>query len=238
MKGNLAIIPARGGSKRVPRKNIRNFCGRPMIAWPIEAALQSEVFDDVIVSTDDEEIALVARSYGASVPFLRPAEIANDHAGLTAVVRHAINWLHGQNRTPDTVTCIYATAAFVREEDLRAAVRMLESRPDVDYLSAVTSFASPVQRAFATDVSGCLEFMWPEFAETRSQDLRPAFHDAGLFFIGRPEPFLKYPTSMSGKTLPFEVPRLLCQDIDTPEDWEHAAALFEHLQSGKGGSDR
>jgi N-acylneuraminate cytidylyltransferase len=238
MSGNVALIPARGGSKRVPRKNIRDFCGKPMIAWPIEAALQSGVFDEVIVSTDDGEIAEVACACGATVPFIRPAGIANDHAGLTVVVRHAINWLRGQDRAPDLVACIYATAAFVRREDLRAAARLLESRPDADYVSAVATFPSAVQRAFTTSGQGWLEFLWPEFAETRSQDLRPAFHDAGLFFIGRPEPFLKYPTSISGKTLAFEVPRLLCQDIDTPEDWDHAAALFEYLQSRKGGGHR
>lgn len=234
----VALIPARGGSKRIPRKNVRDFAGRPMIAWPIMAALESGIFDEVIVSTDDEEIAAVAQHYGAAVPFVRPEEIANDHSGLTDVVRHAITWLREQNRGPDIVACLYATAPFLRGEDLRTGVEMLATQPEADYVLAVTTFAAPVQRAIVQDSGGYLEFMWPEFASTRSQDLRHAFHDAGHFFIGRPDSFLNYPTTMAGKTLPCVIPRLLCQDIDTQEDWDHAAALFEFVQSRKGDGHR
>ncbi len=232
----VAIIPARGGSKRIPRKNILPFAGRPMIAWSISAALESGVFDEVIVSTDDEEIAEVARKAGACVPFVRPASLADDHSGLTAVIRHAIEWWRGEGRSPEIVACPYATAPFLRGSDLAEAVGLLHESPEADYVLAVTSFAAPVQRAIVQGGAGWLEFLWPDFAQARSQDTRAAYHDAGHFFMGRAEAFMRYPTTMSGKTLPQVIPRLLCQDIDTQEDWDHAAELFAYLQSRKGGA--
>ncbi len=231
----IALIPARGGSKRIPRKNIIDFAGKPMIAWSIEAALKSGVFDEVIVSTDDAEITEIARQHGASVPFMRPVEISNDHAGLTAVVRHSITWLREQGRGPDIVACAYATAPFLRAQDLRASVEQLRAQPDAEYVLAVTSFAAPVQRAIVQGEAGYLEFLWPDFAEARSQNTREAYHDAGHFFMGRADAFMTYPTTLSGKTLPCVIPRMLCQDIDTQEDWDHALSLFEYWQFQKGG---
>jgi pseudaminic acid cytidylyltransferase len=231
----IALIPARGGSKRVPRKNILDFAGKPMIAWSIQAALSSGAFDEVIVSTDDSEIAQIAKQYGASVPFIRPAEISNDQAGLTAVIRHAITWLRDQGQGPDIVACAYATAPFLRAEDLRKSVEQLIAQPNAEYVLAVTSFAAPVQRAIAQGAEGYLEFLCPEFAEARSQNTREAFHDAGHFFTGRANAFMTYPSALFGKTLPCVIPRILCQDIDTPEDWNHALSLFEYWQFKKGG---
>jgi pseudaminic acid cytidylyltransferase len=231
----IAIIPARGGSKRIPRKNIRPFFGRPMIAWSISAALQSGVFDDVLVSTDDEEIAEVARREGASVPFLRPASLADDHSALTAVIRHAIEWRQGEGKFPEIVACIYATSPFLRGADLEQAVQKLKEVPEADYVVAVTSFASSVQRAIILGNAGWLEFLWPDFAQARSQDALTAYHDAGHFFMGRAEAFMRFCTTMSGKALPQMIPRLLCHDIDTHEDWEHALEIFDYIKARKGG---
>jgi len=234
----IAIIPARGGSKRIPRKNIRLFGGKPMIAWPILAALESGVFDDVIVSTDDIEIGEVAKQYGASVPFMRPVEISNDHAGLTAVLRHSITWLREQGRSPDIVACAYATAPFLRAQDLRASVEQLSAQQDAEFVLAVTSFPAPVQRAIVQNTAGYLKFLWPDFAEVRSQNTHEAYHDAGHFFMGRADAFMIYSTTLSGKTLPYIIPRMQCQDIDTQEDWDHALSLFEYWQFQKGGGHR
>ena len=204
-----------------------------MIHWPIRAALDSGAFDKVIVSTDDPEIAEIAREVGAEVPFVRPPETAHDTAGLTEVVRHAIQWFREHQQAPEIVACAYATAPFLRPEDLAAAVKKLTDTPEADYVLAVTTFASPVDRAIVQEPDGWLRFMWPEFATARSQDIRQAYHDAGHFFMGKAEAFMKYPTTLAGHTLPHVVPRLLCQDIDTEEDWEHAAALFAFAQAQK-----
>lgn len=228
---NLAIIPARGGSKRIPRKNIKLFCGKPVIAWPIETLLESGVFDRVIVSTDDDEIARVSKAYGAEVPFQRPDYISNDHSNLTEVIRHTINWLRGQGESPEIVACVYATAPFLRANDLAESLCRLKANKIADYSLAVTSFPSPVQRAFIESNQGYLKFLWPEFSTKRSQDLHEAYHDAGHFLMGRADAFMQYPTSMAGNTLPHWIPRLLCQDIDTPEDWAHAEELFAFMQA-------
>jgi len=236
--GSIAIIPARGGSKRIPRKNIREFGGQPMIAWTIQALLESRVFDEVLVSTDDAEVAEIARHYGAQSPFVRPADLSTDHSGITPVLRHAITWRREQGSSPVMVACAYPTAPFLSAADLRAAQAQLCARTDADYVLAVTSFAAPVQRAITIGDEGFMRFFWPEFAQARSQDTREAFHDAGHFFMGRTEAFMKYPTTLSGKTLPFFIPRLRCQDIDTPEDWDHALSLFDYWQFQKGGRHR
>ncbi|UEQ03323.1 pseudaminic acid cytidylyltransferase [Halomonas profundus] len=227
----VAIIPARGGSKRIPRKNVKPFFGKPMIAWSIQAARESGMFDRIIVSTDDEEIAQVGKAYGAEIPFLRPAELSDDHTGLTPVMRHAIEWLQGQGDSPSIVACAYATAPFLRAVDLAASVSLFEKNPDTDYVLAVTRFPSPVQRAFIAEHQGYLKFLFPEFSTMRSQDLHEAYHDAGHFLMGRADAFIQYPTSMAGNTLPHWIPRLLCQDIDTPEDWAHAEELFAFMQA-------
>lgn len=226
----LAIIPARGGSKRIPRKNIKAFCGKPMIAWSIEAALQSACFDQVIVSTDDAEIADVARQWGASVPFMRPAELSDDHTGTVPVIRHAIEWFNGQGKTLEQACCLYATAPFVRAEDLQRGREILEGN-DCNYTFSVTSYAFPIQRAIRINGEGRVEMFSPEHFNTRSQDLEEAFHDAGQFYWGRAEAWLQGKMIFSPHSLPVLLPRHRVQDIDTPEDWERAQWLFQAMQA-------
>jgi pseudaminic acid cytidylyltransferase len=228
----VAIIPARGGSKRIPRKNIRDFGGKPMIAWSIEATLQSGVFDEVIVSTDDEEVAAVARQAGAQVPFVRPPEFSGDVIGLNAVLRHALGWLQEENGgLPERLGCIYATAPFLQPEDLRQACSLLDKKLEAEYVLSVCTFPSPVQRAMTTDEGGEIRFMWPELRLTPTQDLKEAFHDAGQFAIGRAACFMEHDSVLKGRCLPLIIPRHRCQDIDTPEDWEHALHLFAAMKA-------
>jgi len=229
----VAIIPARGGSKRIPRKNIRDFGGKPMIAWTIEAALESGLFDDVIVSTDDELVAEIARQHGAKTPFLRPAEISDDRSGLNVVLRHALQWLAAHGQKPAWLACLYATAPFLCAEDLRAAAAALQTNPAAEYILSVCAFPAPVQRAMTTDAEGKIHFLWPELRLAASQDLAPAFHDAGQFVIGRTEAFLTQDSALSGHCLPHIIPRHRCQDIDTLEDWEHAMHLLNALSKSR-----
>jgi N-acylneuraminate cytidylyltransferase len=222
----LAVIPARGGSKRIPRKNIREFCGKPIIAWSIEAAFQSKCFDQVIVSTDDPEIADVARRFGAEVPFLRPAELADDYTGTAAVVRHAIEWFEENGVTYEEVCCIYATAPFIRAEDIRSGLEILHSG-DADYAFTVTSFPFPIQRAVKITSSGRIEMFYPEYYNARSQDLEEAFHDAGQFYWGKSSTWKEGTLMFSDKTVPIILPRYRVQDIDTLEDWDRAEMMFK-----------
>lgn len=229
----LAIIPARGGSKRIPRKNIKLFCGKPMIAWSIEAALQSACFDQVIVSTDDAEIAEVARQWGATVPFMRPAELSDDHTGTIPVIRHAIEWFNRQGQSVELACCLYATAPFVSAEDLRRGLDILQSK-DCDYAFSVTSYAFPIQRAIRLNAEGRVEMFSPEHFNTRSQDLEEAFHDAGQFYWGSTEAWLQGKLIFSPDSLPVLLPRHRVQDIDTPEDWTRAEWLFRAMQAQEG----
>jgi pseudaminic acid cytidylyltransferase len=222
----LAVIPARGGSKRIPRKNIRPFGGKPMIAWSIEAALQSGCFDQVIVSTDDTEIAEVARTYGVAVPFMRPAELSDDHTGTIPVIRHAIEWFQQQGAVPEKVCCIYATAPFVRGEDIRKGLDTLDSTGS-DYAFSVTSYAFPIQRALRLTAAGRVEMFHPEHFNTRSQDLEEAYHDAGQFYWGRSSAWLAGKPIFSPDAAPVILPRHRVQDIDTPEDWESAEWMLK-----------
>lgn len=226
----MAVIPARGGSKRIPRKNIRPFCGKPMIAWSIEAALRSDCFDQVIVSTDDAEIAEVARVCGAAVPFMRPAELSDDYAGTIPVIRHAIEWFQRQGTAPEQVCCIYATAPFVRAEDIREGLCVLE-RTGSDYAFSVTSYAFPIQRALRLTSDGRVAMLHPEHFNTRSQDLEEAYHDAGQFYWGRASAWLAGKPIFSPVAAPLILPLHRVQDIDTPEDWERAEWLFKAMMS-------
>lgn len=226
----VAIIPARGGSKRIPRKNIREFAGKPMIAWSIEAARASACFDRVIVSTDDEEIAEVARQWDAEVPFTRPAALADDHTGTIPVIAHAIDWLHEHGETPDQVCCVYATAPFVQPEDLRRGLEALQSRK-ADYAFSVTSYAFPIQRALRITNDGRVAMFQPEHFATRSQDLEEAWHDAGQFYWGSAEAWRASIPIFSERAVPVILPRHRVQDIDTPEDWMRAEWLFRAWQA-------
>jgi len=224
----LAVIPARGGSKRIPRKNIKPFHGRPMIAWSIEAARGSGCFDRIIVSTDDAEIAAVAIAHGAEVPFMRPAALSDDHTGTIPVIAHAIEWQQTHGEAPKEVCCVYATAPFVRAEDLVRGYRVLNDT-GCDYAFSVTSYAFPIQRAIRITAAGRVEMFHPEHFKTRSQDLEEAYHDAGQFYWGRSEAWLGGRPIFSQAAAPVILPRHRVQDIDTPEDWERAEWLFKAL---------
>ncbi|MBA4741523.1 MAG: pseudaminic acid cytidylyltransferase [Azoarcus sp.] len=226
----LAIIPARGGSKRIPRKNIKPFCGKPMIAWSIEAARDSGCFDRIIVSTDDDEIAAIARAHGAQTPFKRPAKLADDHTGTIPVIAHAIEWM-GQHETPvEFACCIYATAPFVRNEDLQRGLDVLHSS-EADYAFSVTSYPFPIQRAIRVTSDQRVEMFNPEHFDTRSQDLEEAFHDAGQFYWGLASAWLSSKPLFTRDSAPVLLPRHRVQDIDTSEDWERAEWLFKAMRS-------
>lgn len=229
----VAIIPARGGSKRIPRKNIKSFAGRPMIAYSIEAALACGLFDSVIVSTDDEEIASKAKSCGAEVPFLRPESLADQFTGTGAVVKHAIEWLAENGRPATYVCCIYATAPFIQPAFLQEGFRCLVESGK-SYAFSVTSFPFPIQRAIRITPAGTAEAMQPEHVFTRSQDLEEAYHDAGQFYWGTAEAFLNDAVIFSSASVPIVLPRHLVQDIDTPEDWQRAELMYEAWQLARG----
>jgi N-acylneuraminate cytidylyltransferase len=224
------VIPARGGSKRIPRKNIRPFAGKPIIAWSIRAALESGLFDRVIVSTDDEEIAEVSRRHGAETPFMRPKDLADDHAGTNAVVKHAIGWFRDVGMAVDYACCIYATAPFVQPRYLREGYEKLVTS-DRSFAFSVTSYPFPIQRALRITGDGGVEAIWPENIFRRSQDLEEAYHDAGQFYWGLARAFLEDVVVYSRASVPVLLPRELVQDIDKPEDWRQAELLFELLNS-------
>lgn len=227
---NIAVIPARGGSKRIPRKNVKDFCGKPMLAYSIEAALVSECFDRVIVSTDDEEIATVAQAYGAEVPFMRPAQLSDDHTGTIPVIKHATEWLMAQGLAPDLVCCLYATAPFVTAEYLQQGLQQMQ-QTDAAYAFTVTSYAFPIQRAIKIDEQQRMQMFNPDAFNTRSQDLEEAWHDAGQFYWGKVASWLAEMTIFGEASSPIILPRHRVQDIDTSEDWDRAEWLFRALQS-------
>lgn len=220
----IAVIPARGGSKRIPRKNIKPFCGKPMIAWSIEAAKASGLFECILVSTDDAEIAEVAEQWGAEVPFMRPDELSNDYAGTTPVIAHATQWALDQGHDVTAVCCIYATAPFVQKNDLIQGWEALNSG-DWDYAFTVTDFAAPIFRSFKQTDEGGIEMFFPEHFSTRSQDLPIALHDAGQFYWGRPSSWLEGRRIFDRRSKPVIIPRWRVQDIDTQDDWERAEIL-------------
>jgi pseudaminic acid cytidylyltransferase len=224
----IAVIPARGGSKRIPRKNIKPFCGKPMIAWSIEAALQSGCFNRVVVSTDDAEIAEVAKCLGAEVPFMRPPELSDDHMGTIPVVRHAIEWLNQRGQIPVQVCCIYATAPFVRAADIRHGLDVMTSAGS-DYAFSVTSYPFPIQRAIRIIEQDRVEMFNLEHFNTRSQDLEEAYHDAGQFYWGRATAWLTGKVIFGPNTAAIKLPRYRVQDVDTEEDWQRAEYLFRAI---------
>lgn len=224
----LAVIPARGGSKRIPRKNIKPFCGKPIIAWSIDAAIASGLFDRVIVSTDDAEIASVAVRYGAEVPFTRPLELADDHCPTIPVVAHAIQWCVQHDSPPTAVCCVYATAPFVQAADLRRGFELLDST-GCDYAFAVTRYPYPIQRSLRITPEGRVGMMQPEHWNTRSQDLEEAWHDAGQFYWGQARAWMAGKPIFSPDAAPIILPRHRVQDIDTAEDWMRAELMFYAL---------
>lgn len=228
----LAIIPARGGSKRIPRKNIKPFGGKPMIAWSIAAAQQSKCFDRIIVSTDDAEIAQVAQAHGADVPFLRPPELSDDHTGTIPVIAHAIAWQNTNGQAVTQACCIYATAPFVKPQDLQRGLSVLETS-GAQYAFSVTSYDFPIQRAIRITSEQRVVMFQPEHFGTRSQDLEEAWHDAGQFYWGEASAWLEGKFLFSPDAAPVPLPRHRVQDIDTPEDWVRAELIFELLNHDK-----
>ena len=231
MKKAVAIIPARGGSKRIPRKNIKDFFGKPLIAYSIEVALKSKLFDKVIVSTDDEEIAKIAVEYGAVVPFLRPKELSDDFIGTGAVINHALEYLKSVGEIYDFVCTIYSTAPFLDEKYLIIGFEKLKNSSAKNAFSC-TSMPFPIQRTFKITQNERCEMFWPEHFQTRSQDLEESFQDAGQFYWTNLN--IKSNEIIFGKdSIPIILPRFLVQDIDTLEDWQRAEIMYEVIQKAK-----
>jgi N-acylneuraminate cytidylyltransferase len=229
----VAIIPARGGSKRIPRKNVKDFCGKPMIAWSIEAAKASGCFEQIIVSTDDHEIAKVASEWGATVPFLRPAKLSDDFTGTLPVIRHAVEWLNQNDCPVEYACCLYATAPFVSAADLKQGLQLIQDSGS-SYAFSVTSYAFPIQRAIRITDNGRVAMFNPEHFQTRSQDLEEAWHDAGQFYWGTAEAWCEERAIFGEDSVPVKLPRHRVQDIDTPEDWSRAEWLFRAMQAEGG----
>lgn len=223
---NLAIITARGGSKRIPRKNIKPFCGKPILCYSIEAALSSGVFDEVMVSTDDEEIAQVAKQAGAKVPFFRSAETADDYASTDDVIMEVIKAYQQIGQYFDSFCCIYPTAPFLSSERLRSAMELLK---EADSVMPVVPFSYPPQRGLIVNDAGFVERQFPEYATARSQDLPKIYHDCGQFYACRTDAFLAAGTTDVERLLPLVLTELEVQDIDTMEDWELAELKYRML---------
>jgi pseudaminic acid cytidylyltransferase len=225
----LAIIPARGGSKRIPRKNIRQFGGKPLISWSIAAARESGCFDRIIVSTDDPEISEVAIAHGAEVPFVRPPELSDDHTGTIPVIAHAIAWQNANGEDVSEACCIYATAPFIKAEDLQRGWQAIQEN-DAKYAFSVTSYASPIQRALKITPTKRIAMFQPQHFTTRSQDLEEAWHDAAQFYWGKADAWLTQLPLFSEAATPIILPRHRVQDIDTPDDWARAEMMFKCLK--------
>ena len=225
----VAVIPARGGSKRIPRKNIRQFAGKPIIAYSIAAARDCALFDRIIVSTDDEEIASIARDFSAESPFVRPAELSDDHVGTNRVIAHALEWLKQQGQSVDFACGLYATAPFVTPADLRRGYELLVASGKCFVFSA-TTFEFPIQHAIRVLPDGGVASFFPEYIGRRSQDLEQAYHDAGQFYWGKAEAFLSALPEIAVHAEALILPRYRVQDIDTLEDWRRAELMYEMLR--------
>lgn len=231
MSSRLAIITARGGSKRIPKKNIREFCGKPILAYSIEAALESGLFDHVMVSTDSEEIAEIAKKYGAEVPFFRSEATSGDFATTNDVLAEVLAEYEKRGMHFEVACCIYPTAPFVTAEKLRTAAEQLEAS-DADTLIPVVSFSYPPQRAMVVEQER-LVFKYPEYLDSRSQDLQPHYHDVGQFYVFRTERFAVNKKLMVGNILPFIVSELEVQDIDNLTDWKIAEMKYRLMTEAK-----
>jgi len=225
---NICIIPARGGSKRIPRKNIKQFLGKPIIAYSIKAAIESNCFDQIIVSTDDEEIAELAIKYGAQVPFIRPSGLSDDFSSTFLVVKHAIDQQDRSNNI-ENACCLYATAPFIDAKTIHESYEQF-IKSDANYCLGITKFPFPIQRAIRVSDKNRLTMFNQENIHERSQDLDEAYHDAGQFCWGKASAFKDELSIYSGSTLPFILPSHLVQDIDTIEDWVRAEAMYKLIQ--------
>ena len=229
--GSIAIITARGGSKRIPRKNVKLFCGKPIITYSIEAALKSGLFEEVMVSTEDEEIARIAREAGAQVPFMRSSESAGDYASTDDVLLEVLAAYKERGREFDSFCCLYPTAPFVTAEKLKTAMGLLDK---ADSVMPVVPFSFPPQRCMVLNGEGELRMKWPEHAKTRSQDLEPYYHDCGQFYCCRTAPFLECKTTDLPHMVPMIMSELEVQDIDNPDDWEIAELKYQKMIAGQG----
>jgi len=229
---NIAIIPARGGSKRIPEKNIKDFLGKPIISYSIEAALKSGLFSEVMVSTDDKEIADIARSYNAKVPFLRSKTNASDHVGIADVLVEVLDNYKKEGKEFDNVCCILATAPFVESKHLAEAFDVLRHSP-YDAVFPIVRYAFPIQRAMVFDEGKKIKMIWPENMNKRSQDLDPSFHDAGLFYWVKYDVIVEQKRLWTDNTTAIEISEQVAQDIDTPEDWEFAELKYKIIHARK-----
>jgi N-acylneuraminate cytidylyltransferase len=229
---NLCIIPARGGSKRIPKKNIKNFCGKPIILWSIEEAIKSNCFEKIIVSTDDEEITNLVKNHGVEAPFIRPKELADDYTETHAVIVHAIRHQIKHYKTPKNVCCIYPTAPFIKANDLQIGLKKLMSS-DVGFTFTATSYAYPIQRSFRITANERAEMFQPENTHKRSQDFEDAYHDAGQFYWGKTDAWLENDSIINENSSPILLPRYRAQDIDTLEDWKAAEKMFDQIYKEK-----
>ena len=227
-----AIITARGGSKRIPRKNIRDFCGKPMITYSIKAAINSGKFDEIMVSTDSEEIAGIAKTYGAEVPFFRSKEASNDYASTADVLKEVLEKYAEEGKSFDTMCCIYPTAPFVTGEKLKNAIELLKES-GADSLIPVVRFGFPPQRGILIH-NGTVQYAYPEYANVRSQDLQPFYHDCGQFYICKVSAFKKYDGLVTPNTVPFIMPETEVQDIDNITDWALAEIKYKTFILGEG----
>ncbi|MDR2968277.1 MAG: pseudaminic acid cytidylyltransferase, partial [Tannerellaceae bacterium] len=227
---NIAIIPARGGSKRIPRKNVKPFLGKPVIAYSIQSALRSSLFEEVMVSTDDPEIATIAEQYGATVPFMRSAANADDHATLADVLLEVVRKYEEKNVEPENICCILPTAPLIGEKEIRQAFqRFLEG--GYDSVCPVVAFSYPILRSLDVDEKGLLKMNWPEYLSTRSQDLRPAYHDTGTFYWVKKEALRKEGKLLTANCSAFIMNELQVQDIDTETDWALAELKYKLLHN-------
>lgn len=228
---SIAIITARGGSKRIPRKNIRLFSGKPIMAYSIEAALESGVFDEVMVSTEDREIAEIAERYGATVPFFRSEKTSGDRASTVDVLEEVIENYASRGQEFDQICCIYPTAPFITAEKLRRAVERMEEK-HADALLPVVRYSFPPQRGMVIR-NGLVGYQYPEFEGARSQDLEQIYHDCGQFYFCKTRVFLETRTMIPANTIPFEMPEEEVQDIDNLSDWELAELKYKMLLEKK-----
>ena len=228
MKRNIGIIPARGGSKRIPRKNVKPFLGKPILCYSIETLLQTGLFEEVMVSTDDEEIAETARAYGAKVPFLRSRETANDFATITDVIQEVLARYEERGRDFDNVCCMLPTSPLTQWEDVKEAYALFEKQ-DAPAICPVVPFSYPIWRPLKVDGDGKMSMFWPENMNARSQDLEPAYHDSGSFYWGKKTAILQYHTFFVPGCMAWVMDEMRVQDIDNEVDWQLAEMKYRLL---------
>ena len=228
----VAIIPARGGSKRIEKKNIKFFCGKPIISRSIEIAHKTKLFDKIIVSTENKEIASIARRYNAETPYIRPFKLAGDRIGTAMVVSHAIRWLNNQGEYPHAVCCIYPTAVFAKPADIIKAYKKMING-NWNYVFSATTFQSTVIRSFTKLQNHGVKMLFPSKYNSRTQDLKKTYHDAGQFYWGRPEAWLKLKPVFNQLSTIINISRWRAHDIDTLEDWKQAEIIYKSLMKKK-----